>query len=156
SPGYFEALGVPLLRGRLFTEQDAAGGERVALVDRLLAERYWPDADPIGKRIFRGQPGPNAVYWTIVGVVPTMKNANLDLPVTKDPISLPLAQAPSRFLTLVVKPSGSPGGLVAPVRAAVLAADPEQPLFDIKTMEARLDESMVGRRSPMILLGVFA
>jgi putative ABC transport system permease protein len=156
SADYFKAIGISLLRGRLFTAQDHAQSERVVIIDRFLADRYWPNEDPIGKRIFRGAPSANTVYWTIVGIVPPVKNSSLETPVTKETIYFPFPQRPQDQLTLVVKTAAAPATLTAPVRNAILAVDSEQPVFDVKTMDARLDEALQSRRSPMILLGLFA
>lgn len=158
SPGFLKAFGVSLLRGRGFTEQDTAGAPEVVVIDRFLADRYWPDADPIGRRISRGTiPGTtDPRWWTVVGVVAPVKNSNLEAPVTKETIYFPYAQQPDSLLTLVVKTAVAPGSLIAPVRAAVLAVDPEQPLYDVRTMESRMEEAMQGRRTPMLLLGLFS
>lgn len=160
SPDYFKAIGIPVLRGRGFTAADASQAAEVAIIDRVLAERYWPGADPIGRAIIRdSRPGPDGDQprqWTIVGVVPAVKNGNLELPVTKETIYFPLAQSPQRTLALVLKTTGDTAALTAAVRAAILAVDPEQPVYDIRTMAARLDEALQSRRAPMVLLGLFA
>jgi putative ABC transport system permease protein len=156
SADYFKTIGIPLLRGRLFTPQDHAQSERVVIIDRFLADRYWPNPDPIGKRIYRGTANPTTAYWTIVGIVPPVKNSSLETPVTKETIYFPFAQRPQDQLTLVVKTAAAPQTLATPLRNAILEVDPEQPVFDVKTMETRLDEALQSRRSPMILLGLFA
>ena len=157
SAGYFKAMGIPLLRGRLLEPTDTLGRERAVVIDRILADRYWPGRDPIGQRLSRGGAATQGNgAWTIVGVVAPIKSLNLEDNVTKETLYFPFPQSPSRILTLVVKTAGAPGALAAQVRAAVLAVDPEQPVFDVKTMDARLAEAMQPRRSPMILLGLFA
>jgi ABC-type antimicrobial peptide transport system permease subunit len=85
-----------------------------------------------------------------------VKNSSLETPVTKETYYFSTLQMPQRTMTLVVKTNGAPSSLLAPLRTAVLAVDPELPIYDLKTMEARLEESMQGRRSPMILLALFA
>jgi putative ABC transport system permease protein len=156
SADYFKTLGIGLLRGRAFGAEDHAKSEKVVIIDRLLADRYWPNADAIGQRIYRGRENADTVYWTIVGIVPPVKNSSLETPVTKETIYFPFPQRPVSSLTLVAKTELAPGALISPVRAAILAIDPEQPLFDMKTMETRLDEALQGRRSPMVLLALFA
>jgi len=156
SPDYFRALGIPLLRGRRFGRQDTAAAEKVVVIDRVLADRYWPGADPIGQRIDRNGDGKNPDYRTIIGVVAPVKNGNLEENVTKETLYFPLAQLPVRNLTLVVKTATAAASLVAPVRETVLGLDPEQPVFDLKTMDARLDETLAKRRAPMLLLGIFS
>jgi putative ABC transport system permease protein len=163
SPDYFKAIGITLLNGRVLTSQDTRGTPDVVVIDRYLAERYWPKENPIGKRIIRGSL-PNPVegqpriprMWEIVGVVSTVHHQNLDRPVGKETIYFPLAQQPANRVTLVVKTSAAPATLTASVRKGILAIDPEQPVFDVKTMETRVDEAMQSRKSPMILLGIFA
>ncbi|MEO5957685.1 MAG: ABC transporter permease, partial [Opitutaceae bacterium] len=163
SPDYFKAIGIALLRGRTLTERDARNAPDVVVIDRYLADRYWPGKDPIGQHIVRGSlPNPVAGQprlprkWEIVGVVATIKQFNLEEPVGKETLYFPLAQQPGGMFTLVLKTAVAPTGLTSAVRNAILAVDPEQPVFDIKTMEARLDAAMQGRKSPMILLGIFA
>ncbi|MBA3850309.1 MAG: ABC transporter permease [Opitutus sp.] len=157
SPGYFAALDIPLLRGRLLQPSDALGRENVVVVDRFLAERYWPGADPIGKRLSRGDSATQGRgTWTIVGVVGTIKHWDLAQDVKKETIYFPYAQTPNNAFALLVRTSAPPAGYINAVRDAVLAVDPEQPVFDIKTMEARLEESLQPRRAPMLLLVVFA
>jgi putative ABC transport system permease protein len=158
SPGFFSALNVPLLRGRLFTPADTRGGAKVVVIDRVLADRYWPGGDPLGHQIeWRNGPAtPGGDQWTIVGVVATIHESNLEVPVSKETLYFPFAQTPNNLFTLVLKTAASPAALTAAVRAAVLATDPEQPIFDIKTMDDRLGESLAVRRSPMVLLGIFA
>lgn len=157
SDGYFRAMGIPLLRGRTLEPTDTLGRENVVVIDRLLADRYWPGGDPIGQQINRGG---NATQgngaWTIVGVVGTVKNTSLDQAVSKETLYFPFAQTPNATLTLVVKTSAPPETIAPALRAAVLALDPDQPVFDVKTMAMRLDESLQRRRSPMVLLSSFA
>ncbi len=157
SAGYFRAMGIPLLRGRYLESTDTLGRENVVVIDRLLADRYWPGGDPIGQRISRGG---NATQgngaWTIVGVVGTVKSTSLDQAVTKETLYFPFAQTSSATVTLVVRTSAPPETLAPALRAAVLALDPDQPVFDVKTMALRLDESLQRRRSPMVLLSAFA
>ncbi|MBI3886379.1 MAG: ABC transporter permease [Opitutae bacterium] len=154
-PGYFSALGLTLLRGRLFAATDTAGTQRVVVVDRLLADKYWPGQDPLGKRISRGGDA-NPTVWNIVGVVAPIKFQSLEENVQKETLYYPYAQQPGTNLILVVKTTGDPAALAASVRDAVRAADPEQPVFDVKTMQQRMDDVAQSRRAPMILLGLFS
>ncbi len=157
SPGYFAAMGVPLLRGRLLEPGDVAGRENVVVVDRFLADRYWPGGDPIGKHVSRGDSATQGRgTWTVVGVVGTIKHWDLAEDVQKETLYFPFAQTPNSNLTLVVRTAGAPGGYIDAVRDAVLAVDPDQPVFDLKTMAARLHESLQPRRAPMLLLVTFA
>jgi len=155
SPDYFRTLGINLLRGRTFTPQDDAHAPGVVIIDRVLADRYWPNSDPLGKKII-GDVGQGDKPWIVVGVVATTKNQNMETQVTKETLYFPLEQSPRSFATLIVKTTSVPSTLIAPVRAAMAAVDPEQPIFDIKTLTARIDEALVVRRAPMVLLSLFS
>ena len=166
TPGYFEALRVPLLRGRDLTERDVAGGTRVALVSRSMAERHWPGEEAIGKRfayanIRRGSE--HAPEWIeIVGVVGDVKHRGLDIdprPEIYVPVYQPLftnRPTPPLSLYVAVRTKGDPAALAPSVRREVAAVDPEQPLANVRTMEERVAGSVAERRFNMTLLGVFA
>jgi predicted permease len=163
SSDYFRTIGITLLRGRGLTERDTRNSPDVIVIDRYLADRYWPGQDPIGQHIVRGsRPNPVAGQprlprkWEIVGVVATIKQFNLEEAVGKETLYFPLAQLPNDRFTVVLKTTVPPHGLTEAVRGAILSVDSEQPMFDLKTMETRLDDAMQRRRSPMILLSLFA
>jgi putative ABC transport system permease protein len=151
SPDYFRAMGIPLLKGRYFTEQDIKGGQEVALVDNKLAERFWPNEDPIGKRVQRGK-GP---WRTIVGVIGNGKEYGLE---SEPPITVyyPLGQIPIGSRYLVARASSDTVGMTAAVIEEIRALDGELPVYDVNTMEQRLYDSLARRRFSMLLLGVFA
>ena len=155
-PGYFQTLGITLLKGRYFGEADAATNQKVVIVDRLLAEKYWPGQDPLGKRISLGGDGTN--YRLVVGVVNPIKFQSLEEDVQKETIYYPYAQ--HRFaitgLVLAVRTDGDPLMLASTLRTAVHSVDSEQPIFDIKTMQQRMDGVALSRRGPMILLSLFS
>lgn len=155
-PGYFKTMGLPLLRGRLFTDADSGAAQKVVIVDKLLADRYWPGQDPIGKRISRGGDDEHPLIWIIVGVVTPIKFQSLEEDVRKETLYYPFAQNPVTSLTLVVKTDGDPALLTAALREAVRSADPEQPVFDIRTMQQRMDDVAQSRRAPMLLLSLFS
>lgn len=155
-PGYFKAMGLTLIRGRLFTDADAGTAQKVVIVDQLLADKWWPGQDPIGKRISRGGSEANPTIWVIAGVVAPIKFQSLEENVKKETLYFPYAQQPVTGLILVVKTSSDPTLLTAAVREAVRTADPEQPVFDIKTMQQRLDEVAQSRKAPMVLLSLFS
>ncbi len=156
-PGYLHALGLTLLRGRWFVDSDVAGTQHVAVIDRLLADRYWPGQDPLGKHLSRnaGSTDPKD-FWTIVGVVAPIKVQNLEENVTKETIYFPFAQQAERGITVVVRTDGDPAALAAGLRQAVHAADPEQPTYEIRTMAQRMAEVAQPRRAPMVLLSLFS
>lgn len=153
-PSYFKALGLTLVRGRFFTEADTANTQKVVIIDRLLSDRYWPGQDPIGKRIGHGGSGTD--YCVVVGVVMPIKTERLEENVQKETLYFPFAQQPANDFLLTVKTDGNPTLLTTAVREAVRAADSEQPVFDVKTMQQRLDESAQPRKAPMLLLSLFS
>jgi predicted permease len=153
--GYLRALGLTLLRGRWFAETDTAKTQLVVVIDRLLADRYWPGQDALGKRIDAGD-HTGQKTWVVVGVVAPVKVRNLEENTKKETIYFPLAQSTDAALVVVVRTAGDPAALTASVRNAVRAADPEQPVFDVKTMSQRMDDAAQPRRAPMILLSLFS
>ena len=152
-PGYFKTLGLTLLRGRLLDDTDVMTMQRVVVVDRLMADKYWKGQDPLGKRILSGDA---AKPWTIVGVVAPIKFQSLEEEVRKETIYYPYAQRPGTNLIIAIKAVGDPLALAPSVRSAVKAADPDQPVFDVKTMRQRMDDVALSRRAPMVLLSVFS
>jgi predicted permease len=151
---YFRAMQIPLLQGRMFTDTDSADAPPVVVVDQLLVRRYFQDRSPIGQQIRRG--GPTSPPFTIVGVVGTINSIDLGEPVTKERLYYPLAQQARPGMALVVKTAGDPGGVVAAIRSAVGAIDPEQPVADVRTLDDWIARSLGDRRSPMLVLVAFA
>jgi predicted permease len=153
-PGFFATLRIPVKAGRALSASDTAAAPRVVVVDEVMVRRYFKDSNPIGRQVTRGGNTP----WTIVGVVGTIKKLNLVDEVEKETLYFPAAQlgTPQRTMGLVVKTGLDPRTLVEPVRAAVRAVDPEQPIFDVRTMDERVSLSLEQRRTPMLLIGAFA
>ena len=154
-PAYFGALGLTLLRGRLFTGADTDSSQKVCVIDRVLADRYWSGQDPIGKQIRHGEHEGKPDLWLIVGMVAPIKFESLEDAVKKETIYFPYAQSPSTSMVLVIRTQGDPSSLAASVRAAVRSVDPEQPVFDLKTMQQRMNDVALARRAPMVLLTLF-
>jgi len=164
SAGYFEALDIPLRQGRTFSSSDTEDSQPVIIVDERLADKFWPDGDALGKRMFRPQsaedimnPGDGPMF-TIVGIVGNVRRATLEDLGELDVGAYYFAteQEPIRGMDLAIEVEGDPGALVAPVRRALAEIDPELPLFDVRTLQARIDESLLARRSPMMLALAFA
>lgn len=155
SPDYFAAMKIPVMRGRGFTAQDAAESEQVVVIDRVLADRYWPGQDPVGQFLYRGENKPGNLR-KIVGVVATVKHSGLDDPTSKETLYFPYAQRPVESFTLVVRTALRPDGLISATRQAVLGIDAEQPLFDIQTLASRMDGKLQRQRTPMLLIGLFS
>ena len=164
TPGYMEALAVPLKSGRLFTESDTDTSQPVAIVDESLARKFWPGQNPIGRRMFQPenpqnltQPAPNQRWITVIGVVGETKMAGLVASDTRaGTYYFPLAQSSMRTMTLAVRGAGEPLDLVPAIRRSLAAIDPELPLYGIRTMQDRIDESLLDRRTPMMLAVTFA
>jgi predicted permease len=161
SPGYFGTLGIPVLRGRTFDNGDRADARPVIIIDEWLANRYFPEEDPIGKRMLFGTvPGleedEEPFLYTIVGVVASHRQNNLVESEFVGAYYFPFAQAPQTVATLVLKGAGDPMALVEPVREAVVRLDPEVPFYGARSLQDRIDASLLERRSPMLLLVIFA
>jgi putative ABC transport system permease protein len=156
TPGYFEAMGIELLQGRLFRDGDVKGAPRVAVIDETLARTYWPGADPLGKRFHRGDFDTKNPDWiTVVGVVRNVRNSGLHVE-PRTQLYLPHAQSRSRQMSIAVRAQGDPLRLAKAVSDAVHAIDPNQPVSEIMTMETMIDHSLAGRRFNLVLLGLFA
>jgi predicted permease len=163
TPGYFETMRIPLLRGRLFQESDDGTAGNVVVVDERLAQKFWPDADPVGKRMYEADnpedfasPGENVTWHRVVGVVGSIRQRGLVE--ADDRIGayyFPYRQNPWRYLTFVIRSERSKESVANEVRAAVAATDPELPLFDLLTMEERVDRSLVARKTSILLAASF-
>ena len=153
SPGYFKAMGIPLLAGRAFTERDTLDAPRVAIVSQTLAQRYFPNGDAIGKRI-NVQTGPES-YREIVGIAGDVKQNGLTKS-TRPHTYEPFAQAPNQFMTLIVRSTTDPNALVPAIRSKVLALDGELPLQRVTTLDRMIANSIRQQRFTSIVLSVFA
>jgi predicted permease len=152
---YFETMGIPLLRGRLFNEGDTAEKPRVAIVDERLADEFWPGQDPIGRRIKNGDAASSAPWITIVGVVGRVKQYGLDAD-NRIAFYTPQSQGTGRSLFVVVKTPGDPAVVAAGVKRAVQRVDPNLPLYRVRTMGALVDRSLAQQRFTTGLLSAFA
>jgi len=153
SPDYFAALRIPLLQGRSFTLQDRDKTQLVAIVDETLARQYWPGENPIGQYIGFDTKGP---WMEIVGMVAHAKASSLESDTNEGIYYLPITQTPIPTASIVVRSSRSSEGLTNEVAAAVRAVDPSIPIYDVKTMEQRVNESLLGRKFVVVLLTTFA
>jgi putative ABC transport system permease protein len=155
TPGYFKVMGIPLLRGRLFTERDAKGAPRVAIINEKMAKTLFPGENPIGKRFNSG--GEPTAYREIVGIVGDVRHYSLDQETTAQ-IYEPNAQWPSpySYMTLIARASGDPTSLAAAIRGEVLKIDKEQPIVEVKTLDQFLSTSVAQQRFSALLFGIFA
>jgi predicted permease len=153
---YFTALGIPLREGRFLTSADSHRPERVCVVDEDLARRYWPNGGALGQQVFRGDESEEAKLFTIVGVVGAVKQAELTESQGQGAIYLPYAQRGGSSVFVVTRTSQRPEAFAETLRKLVRAAHPELAFGNIRTMDARIAESLIARRSPALLAGIFA
>ena len=155
SPEYIKTMGIPLLRGRVFTEADTEKSPPVVLINETMARRFWPNEDPIGKRVKQGWPEQASPWREVVGVVGDVKMQGVVEPARLH-IYLPTAQNSIDSMYLVVRTQVEPQSLNAPIQAAVHAVDSQFPLYEVRTMEERMQRAVVSQRAAMILLSAFA
>jgi predicted permease len=158
SPGYFEAMRIPLLRGRLFDNHDGLEAPSVAIINETMARKFWPNEDALGKRLRFDVVGGNFHLFQIVGIIGDVRQMGLDAP-AKEEMYFPYWQAQGNYMvprTLVVRTTGDPISLGSAVRQAVWSVDPDQPVSVIMTMDDVLDREVEQRRVQAVLLGGFA
>jgi putative ABC transport system permease protein len=170
-PGYFQTMGIPLLKGRTFTEQDRPESPQVILINQTMAKRYWPNDDSIGKGLYWGfqdleaiQKGDNCVYaaWcnplrTIVGVVGDVKTLGLDQKPRPQVYGSILQFNPGRGLYVVIRTQSDPLALVGAVRERIRSVDKNEPVISrVQTMEQRISVSVAQPRFRTLLIGLFA
>ncbi len=152
SPDYFRTMEIPLLQGRYFTEQDKKDAPETVIVDEALAQRFWPNESPLGKRLQNGNSGP---WRKVIGVIRGAKrySSEKEPPIT---VYYPHEQYPARSMYLVARTTPDPLDVKAGIVREIQAVDPEMPVFDVSTMDQRLSDSLARRRFSMLLFGVFA
>ncbi|MEP6491941.1 MAG: ABC transporter permease [bacterium] len=157
SPRFFEALRIPLKRGRTFNSQDTQGAPQVAVIDEQFVKKYFANTDPIGKRLTFGsaQGRTDSTWITIVGVVGHAAHEGLDAE-PRIQYYFPSSQSGTGFMSVVVRTTGKPLSLLPAVRDAVHSVDRNLPLAAVNTMEALVESSVGQRKLSMILLGVFS
>jgi len=172
SPGYFGVMGIPLIRGRAFIDQDDERAPGVVIVNETMARRFWPGQDPIGKRIRLGSPEPertwDGLWLSIVGVSGDVRDEALDLapspafyvPYLQNPWrgmpEAPYMTVVGRTMALAVQAAVDAGQVVASIRREVSAIDPNQPLTNVRPMADLISDSVVAPRFRSFLLGLFA
>jgi putative ABC transport system permease protein len=155
TPGYFEAMSIRLVRGRYFDERDSEQAAPVAIVDETLAQTFWPNEDAVGKRVHRGGGRFSQPWMTIVGVVRHVRSRTLEAP-SRSELYWPEAQTPYSSMSLAIRTSVEPLSLGSAVQKQVIAVDPEQPVYRIRTMEDLMATSLARRRLSMLFLAIFA
>ena len=150
-PNYFETIGIPLLRGRTFGNQDQANTPGVLVVNKMMAEKFWPNQDPIGKQVRFG----DGSQSSIIGVVGDAKHYFIGED-QRPQIYAPYSQLPGLFATLLIRTTVEPMSISEQVRQTVWKVDPDQPMWKIRTVEFLVDRSVADRKFLMTLMVIFA
>jgi predicted permease len=153
SNDYFRTMEIPLVDGRFFNDHDTAEVPPVVLIDDKMAKRFWPHESAVGKRVKRG--GPKSPWATIVGVVGTVKQYGLDID-GRMVLYSPEQQDANGGLFIVARTSNDPAGAAGAIAGEVHAVDPGVVVFEIRTMQERLHDSLARQRFSMAMLGGFA
>jgi putative ABC transport system permease protein len=152
TPDYFATLGTPLLRGRTFSPNDTKGTPPVLIIDQSMAERWFPGQNPIGKRVRIN----NNIWRTVVGVAPHLKAYGFQDTLSLSQVYLPQTQVPQTGVVILLRTALPVATLERPLRQIVASLDPAQPVFDIRTMQQRVEETWATPRLMSFLLGTFA
>jgi putative ABC transport system permease protein len=155
SDDYFRAMGIPLRAGRFVTEQDVTSGARLVAINEAMAKRFWPNEDPIGKRLRMGVNPEQSNWQTIVGVVGNVRHMGLEIE-PRPEIYLHTLTNPLFAPVVAIRAKSDPQNLIAAVRNAARSIDSDVTLANINTMEKLVSASMAQRRFAMLLLGIFA
>ena len=151
----FHVLGMPLVRGRLFSDADGPKGEQVVIIDQTAAERFWPNEDPIGKQVRFPQFGRQPQWRRVVGIVGRSRTEGLDAPYAPH-IFFPATQAGFNSVTVYARTAASPDALEEPIRGAIQAVDPNLPVYGVRSLQSIISDSLAARRFAMQVLGFFA
>jgi len=154
SPGYFRAMGIPLLRGRLLSDADRQGSPLAVVIDDALAQEYWKGKDPLGQHLRRASDG--APWATVAGIVGHVQHNALDSKLRKATFYGSYLQQPTQSLQFVVHTAGDPMLLANAVQREIASLDQDLPIFDVKTMDQRVAASLANRRFAAWLLAVFS
>ena len=153
---YFSALGIDLREGRFLTSADSHRAERVCVVDEDLARRYWPNGGALGQRIALGDEKDDVQLFTVVGVVGAVKQAALTEAQGQGAVYLPYAYRDNESIFIVTRTSQRPEAFAETLRKLVRAAHPALAVDNIRSMDTRIADSLITRRSPALLAGIFA
>jgi predicted permease len=153
---YFTALGIPLREGRFLTSADSHRADRVCMVDEDFARRYWPNGGALGQRVFQGSDSDDAKLFTIVGVVGAVKQAELTEPQGQGAVYLPFMDSDGINIFVVTRTSQRPEAFAETLRKLVRAANPDLAIDNLRSMDTRITDSLIARRSPALLAGIFS
>jgi putative ABC transport system permease protein len=155
TPNFFRALGIPIVAGRDFTDRDTADASGAAIINEAMARRYFPNEDPIGKRLTLGLHRPDDPWLTIVGIVKDIPHRGLESKAAPDWYLSYLGE-PRRHGYLMARASGDPASLAAAIRGQISAIDKDQPVLAIKTLNEVIASTTAPRRFNTLLLAIFA
>jgi predicted permease len=165
SSGYLETMRVPLRRGRYFLDSDRAEAPPVVIIDEQLAQKFWPNADPVGRRMYKPnspedvvKPGPDTKWMQVVGVVATVKLQGL-IEGERTRVGayyIPLEQETRRHVAFAIRTTNEPGAITPTVQRVLAEIDPELQMSDVFTMHERVEKSLSPQRTPMVLSMAFA
>jgi predicted permease len=153
---YFSTLGIPLRSGRFLTSEDSQRRQRVCVVDEDFARRYWTNGRALGERVFLGSDSDVTNQFTIVGIVGAVKQAELTERQAQGAVYLPFRARGAGSIFVVARTSQPSEAFVAALRKVFRTVDPELAIDDLRSMDARVADSLVARRSPALLAGIFA
>jgi predicted permease len=154
-PGYFESMGIKLVRGRTIDARDTETSEPVAVIDESLASKYWPSENAVGKRLKLGDSGSKAPWMTVAGVVSHVRNRTLEA-LSRPTVYMAHAQNPREAMSLTIRTAMDPSALSGAVQKVAQGLDPDQPMYKVRTMDQLMAESIARRRLATTLLGLFA
>src|SRR5205809_2277779 len=155
TPEYFRVLQTPLLEGRFFNDADTADSPQVVIINEALARKYFPKGDALNKRITFDDPRKDPKWVRIVGIVSSIRHRGLDLDPQPE-YYVPQAQFPVRSMVLAVRSGQDPRTLTSAIRREIQSIDPDQPMANVRTLEAVTADSIAPRRMSVVLLGAFA
>jgi len=155
SADYTSVLGIPLMRGRNFTDADTDTAPQVALINATMARRFWPNDDAIGKRFHWGHPDDKQPWFTIIGIVGDTKLYGLANP-SRLEVYVPVQQDRATDMSLVLRSATDPASLTSSIRDAVAGVDKDQPVFNVHTMKELVDDSVSTPHITLVLLGLFS
>jgi len=153
---YFRVMGIDLRAGETFSAQDRAAAPGVVIINQAMARRFWPDEDPVGKRIRLGRAASNSPWLTVKGVVADSTQSSLDAGINPEAY-FPLAQAAGMYrrINLAVRTAADPKGIIGAVKREIQSLDPNQPMYQVQTMEELMSESVGARRFALRMLELF-
>ncbi len=154
-PNYFKTMGINLTNGREFTEQDSENAPGVIVINEAMAKKYWPNENPVGKRIKLGFFNANEPWQTIVGIAQDVRQGGLDQ-ASRIEFFRPYNQAAWPVMTIVVRTASGTAAFINPIKQALVRVEPERPVSGIETMETVIHDSLDGYRFPLLLLLAFS